>query len=75
MRKIQIEFMGRHVRAFGHEAHVAECAGVDDGFKIGAIDGVELTTLRAVNQIKQARETVAQVEAPPAAMTDVEDAT
>ncbi len=64
--------MRRHVRALGHEAQVAQRAGVDDRFEVGAADAVDLTGFGVVDQIEQPRETVAQIEASPAAVADVE---
>ncbi len=72
MREIQIEFMGRHVRTFGQEAHVAERAGVDHGLEIGTVDRIELARFRLVDQVEQTGEAVAQIEAAPASMTDIE---
>ena len=72
VREVEVEIMRRHIRAFGHEAHVAKGAGVDDRFEIGAVDGIQLAGFRTVDQVEQAREAVTQVEAPAAAVTDVE---
>ena len=46
MRKVDVEFMRRHIGAFRHEAHVAERAGVDDLLEIRARDRVEFAAFR-----------------------------
>ena len=74
MRKIEIEFVRRHVGALRHEAHVAQRAGIGDLLVIADRHAVEFAGRRIVDQIEQARERVAQIEAAPAAVTDVEDA-
>jgi hypothetical protein len=73
MGKIEVEFMGRHVGAFGHEAHVAKDAGIDHRLEIPAFDGIEFSTVRIVDEVEQARERIAERETPPAAMTDIEN--
>ena len=72
MGKIEIEFMRRHIGAFGHETHVAERAGIHDRGKPRRIDAVQLAAFRFVDQIELAREAVAQIEAAAAAMADIE---
>src|SRR5207245_2496477 len=52
----------------------AERAGIRDLPVIAGRDAVEFAGLGIVDQVEQAREGVAQIEAAPAAMTDVEDA-
>ncbi|MEJ0019139.1 MAG: hypothetical protein WDN25_21830 [Acetobacteraceae bacterium] len=42
------------------------------GFRSLAVDRIEFTGLRFVDQVEQAREGIAQVEAAPAGVTDVE---
>ena len=74
MREIEVELMRRDIWALRHEAHVAQGASVNDGFEIGAIDGIELSRLGLVDQIEEPGKAVAQVEAAPASMTDVENA-
>ena len=74
MRKIEVEFVRRHIRALGHEAHVAQRAGVGDLLVVADRHAVELAGRRIVDQLEQARERIAQIEAAPAAVTDVEDA-
>ena len=56
MREIKVELVGWHIGAFGHEAHVAQCAGIDDRFEIFGGDGIQLLRFGFVNQIKQTRE-------------------
>ena len=43
MGKIKIKLVWRHVGTFCHEAHVAQCAGIDDWLESGARDGIEFT--------------------------------
>ena len=74
MREIDIELVRRHIRALRHEAHVAERAGVGDFLVIGRRHRVELAALRIVDQIEQPRKRVAQIEASPTGVADVEDA-
>ncbi len=74
MREVDGPFMGRHVGAFRHEAHVAERAGIDDLGVILMVDPVDLAGARTVDEIEQPREAVAEIEAAPAAVADVEDA-
>ncbi len=72
MRKVDIEFMRRHIGALRHEAHVAERAGVHDFLEIRAGDGVEFAALRLVDEVEQPRKGIAQIETAPAGMTDIE---
>ena len=64
--------MRRHVWALGHEAHVAQRAGIDDLLEIGASATPSTSPIGGVDQIEQPRKAVAQIEAAPAAVTDVE---
>ena len=73
MGKIEIERMRRHVGAFGHEAHVAERAGLHHRGEIRALYALDLTAGRGIHQIEQPGKTVAEIEAAPAAVADVED--
>src|SRR5690349_4567152 len=73
MREVYIELVRRHVRALRHEAHVAERAGVSDLSVVGRRNRVELAALRIVDQIEQPRKGVAQIEASPTSVTNVED--
>ena len=61
-----------HIGTAHHETHVAQGARVDHRFEVAAVDGVELAAVRLVDQIEQARETVAQIETAATAMTNVE---
>src|SRR5262249_23897963 len=74
MREIDIELVRRHVRAFRHEAHVAERAGIGDLLILSGRHRIELTGLGIVDQIEETRKGVTQVEAAAPAVTDVEDA-
>jgi hypothetical protein len=72
--EIEIEFVGRYVRTFGHEAHVAKRTSVHDGTKIIAGNAVELTAFAVVDQVKQAWEAIAEIEAATTPVTNIEDA-
>ena len=74
MREIEVEGMRRHIGAFGHKAHVAEGAGLDDFCVILLVDAIDLAGRAAVDKVEQAGEAVAQIEAAPTAMADLEDA-
>jgi hypothetical protein len=73
VREVEVEFMGRHIRAAHHEAHVAERAGVDHRLVVGLVDTVEFAGFRLVDEVEEAREGVAEIEAAAAAVADVED--
>ena len=72
VREIDIEFMRRHVGAFGQEAHVAQGAGVHDLAQIRGLDAMHFGVARFVHHVEQAWEGIAKIEAAAAAMTDVE---
>ena len=74
VREIQVELVRRHIGALGHEAHVAERAGIHDRLEILAVDGIQLQRGRLVDQIEQFRERITQIEATAATVTDIEDA-
>jgi hypothetical protein len=74
MGEIEIEFMGRDIGTFCHEAHVAQGAGIHDGLEIGALNRVELTAFGLIDHIEEFGEGIAQIEAATAAVTDIEDA-
>src|SRR5271169_727899 len=61
------------IRTLRHEAHVAERAGIGDLVVIAHRDRIEFSSCGAVDQIEQPRERIAQIEAPPAGVTDVPD--
>src|SRR5262249_27806994 len=73
MREVEIELMRRHVGTFGHEAEVAERAGLDHAREVLALHVMQLAAGGLVDEIEQPREAVAEIEAAPAAMADVED--
>ncbi|MGH6928760.1 MAG: hypothetical protein ACREEV_10620 [Dongiaceae bacterium] len=73
VRKIEIELVRRYIRALRHEAHVAQCASIDDRPETSAVDRIQFAGFRVVYEIKETGETVAQIEAAPAAVTNVED--
>src|SRR5260370_20320198 len=66
--------MWRYVRTMGHEAHVAKRAGALDFGVILLLHAIDLAGRARVDQIEQAREGIAEIEAAPAAVTDPEDA-
>ena len=73
MREIDVPVVRRHVGALGHEAHVAERAGLLDLGVVLLLHAVDLAGRAVVDQVEQPREGIAQVEAAPAAVADVED--
>ena len=74
VREIKVEFVRRDIGAFRHEAEITQGARIHDALETCAINCVELFRRRAVNQIKQARKTVAEIKTPTAAMADIKDA-
>ena len=70
--EVDVEGMRRHVGALGHEAHVAKRAGVHDGLVGGLGHAIHLAGGALVHQVEQDREAVAQIEAAPTGVTDVE---
>src|SRR5258708_9277947 len=66
--------MRRNVRALGHVAEVAQIALIDYLGEICLGNIVHLAALRRVDEIEKRRESVAQADAPPAAVADIEDA-
>src|SRR5690242_8781544 len=74
MREVDIPWMGRHVRALRHEAHVAQVAVVDDLPEDLLVYRMHLAGGCGIHCIEQRRECVAQAEATAAAVADVEDA-
>ncbi len=74
VREVQVELMRRHVGAFDHETEVAERAGLDHIAENRAVYRIELAGLGLVDEVEQRWEGVAEIEAAPAAMTNVEDA-
>ena len=74
VREVDVPFVRRHVRALRHVAHVAEIAVLDDGPVGLARHVVQLAARRRVHGVEQRREGVAEAEAAPAAVADVEDA-
>ena len=73
MRKIEVEFMRRHIGAFRHETHVAERAGIDDRLEVFAIDGIQFAIGGGVDEVEKARKRIAEIEAAAAAVTNIED--
>src|SRR5262249_12858552 len=66
-------FVRRHVGTLGHEAHVAERAGLLDLGVALLRHAVELAGRAVVDHVEQPREGIAEIEAAAAAVTDVED--
>src|SRR5204862_1115771 len=74
VREVDVPGVRRHVWALGHEAHVAERAGLFD-FGVSLLrHAVDLAGRTRVDQVEQPREGIAEIEAAAAAVTDVEDA-
>ena len=73
MGKVHLPGMRRHVRTFGHEAHVAKRAGFGDLGEILGLYAFDVFGRIVVDQLEQTREGIAKIEAAPAAMTDLED--
>ena len=73
MREIEIKFMGRHIGTLGHEAHVTQRAGVNDGLVIGRRHAVQFATFTIVDQVKKFWKTVTQIKTASTAMADIED--
>ena len=74
VREIDVPRMRRHVRALRHVAHVAEVAVLDDLPVRRSRNTVELAARRIVDRVEQCRKRVAQAEAAPATVADVEHA-
>src|SRR5579872_2609373 len=74
VRKVDIPGMRRHVGTLGHEAHVTQVAVVHHFPVDLAIDTIELHGLRGVDRIEQCWKRVAEAEAAPAAVADLEHA-
>jgi hypothetical protein len=73
MREVQVEFMGRHIRAFRQETHVTQRARVDHRFKVSTIDGVQLAAFTIIDQVEQAWETITKVKTAPTAMAYIKN--
>jgi hypothetical protein len=74
MGKIKIKLVRRHVWTFCHEAHVAQCAGINDALEGVTRHAIDFAGLGLVDQIEELGKAVAEVEAASAAVTDVKDA-
>ncbi len=70
--EVHVEGMRRHIGTLGHEAHVAERAGLHDLGVVRLRHPIDLAGRPFVDHVEQSREAVAQIEAAPAAVTDVE---
>ena len=75
MGEIEIKFMRRHIRAFDHETHVAERTGIDNILDIARAEVINFLIRTFVDQVKELRKTVAEIETATAPVADVEDAT
>src|SRR6185312_8141917 len=73
VREVEIPGVGRHIGTLGHEAHVAERAGLLDLGEALLRHAVDLAGRTVVDHVEQPREGIAQIEAAPAAVTYVED--
>ena len=62
VREIEFPFVRRHVGALGHEAHVAQGAGIDDLGELLLAQIIDRFVRAFVDRVEQDREAVAQVE-------------
>jgi hypothetical protein len=74
VRKVDVPWVRRNVRAFGHVAEVAQVALLDDLGVVLLVDLVHLAVGGGVDQLEQGRERLAEADAAAAAVADVEDA-
>src|ERR1043165_719911 len=74
MREIDVPRMWWNIRTLRHEAHVTQVTVIDDVPVDLLVDAVELERLARVDRVEQGREGIAQAEAAPAPVTDVEHA-
>src|SRR3546814_19256314 len=72
MGEIQIPFMGRHIGALHHEAHVTEGACIHDFLEILAIEMLHILMIAFIDHIEKRGETVTKMEEKAAAMTNTE---
>ena len=63
MRKIDIEFMRRHIGALSQITQVAHVALIDHFVVVLNRDAVDFEGFRFIDQVKQCRERVAQADA------------
>src|SRR5215210_647756 len=73
MRKIDVPWMRGNVRAFRHVAEVAQVTTVDHFPVACLIDSIELAGRALIDQIEEPRESRTQIDAAPAAVTNVVD--
>src|SRR5690606_3583961 len=65
-------FPTRRSSDLGQETHVAERAGINDRLEIFRGNRIQLFGFGGVDQVKQPRERIAQIEAAATAVADVE---
>ncbi len=73
MRKIDVPRMRRHVRTLRHEAQVAQVAVIDDLPENLPLEAVDFAAGRGIDGLEQRRKGIAQTEAAPTAVADVEN--
>src|SRR5687768_9759541 len=73
VREVDVPRVRRNVRTFRHEAHVTEVTVIHDVPVHLLVDAIELERVARVDRIEQRGEGIAEAEAAPASMADVED--
>jgi hypothetical protein len=58
MGKINIKFMGRNIRAFGHKTHITQGARISHCREAIARHLIQLTARRLINEVKKPWETI-----------------
>ena len=71
--KVDVPRMRRHVRTLGHVAHVAQVTVIDDVPVHLLVDAIDFTGARLIHRIEQRGKRIAEAEATPTTVTDVED--
>jgi hypothetical protein len=72
--KVEVPLVGRHIRAFGQVAQVAQIALVDDFPVVFFVHAIHLECGAFVDQIEQGGKRAAQAHAAAATVANVEDA-
>jgi hypothetical protein len=70
--KVDIPRMRRHVRAFGHETHVAQVTVIHDLPEHFLFQRAHLAGIGGVHRVEECWKGIAQAEAAPTAVTDIE---
>src|SRR3954449_6672049 len=72
VRKVDVPGMRRNIGAFRHEAHVTQVTVVDDVPMDLLVDAIELERGARIDRIEQGGERMAEAEAAPTSVADVE---